>query len=245
MLVGIVGAAFIGAITNRESSKVTRPPTTAPVVFAATSTSRTSGTKTSASSTTTDRVSTSTSTATVAAPASSLLVPLTISTPSHQDTYSRSVDFGGWSDVTGCQNTRATLLIHTSQVPVTFTTASDCTVKTGWWVDPWSGVTTAAAHDLQIDHTVPLANAWRSGGWAWSHDQRVAYANDLVDPDHLVPILAHENESKSDDGPDLWRPPDRTAWCRYAIDWDRIKAKWKLTATQAEWSALVDMALSC
>jgi len=155
------------------------------------------------------------------------------------------VDFGGWTDVRGCQDTRATLLIRTTQLPVTFTNSGDCTVRAGRWLDPWSGTVTTLAHDLQIDHTVPLANAWRSGAWSWTRAQLVAYANDLADPDHLVPILAPENESKGDDGPDDWRPPLRSSWCRYALDWDRIKAKWRLTATASEWSALREMSAAC
>jgi len=101
------------------------------------------------------------------------------------------------------------------------------------------------AHDFQIDHTVPLANAWRSGAWSWTQAQRVAYANDLADKDHLVPILAAVNESKGDRGPDEWKPPKVTSWCRYALDWDRIKAKWHLTATPGEWTALKQMAATC
>ncbi|MDQ1477628.1 MAG: hypothetical protein QOE62_2857 [Actinomycetota bacterium] len=157
----------------------------------------------------------------------------------------RSVDFGGWTDVRGCQDTRATLLIRLSQAPVTFTTAGNCTVRTGRWVDPWSGAIATVARDFQIDHTVPLGNAWRSGAWSWTRGQRVAYANDLTEADHLVPILAHENESKRDDGPESWRPPNRSSWCRYALDWDHIKATWHLTATAAEWSALREMSATC
>jgi len=174
-----------------------------------------------------------------------VLLPLQVAPASHQDSYDRDVDFGGWIDVHGCENTRAVLLIRDSTAPVTFTTSHRCTVKTGRWVDPWSGFTTANAHDLQIDHTVPLANAWASGAWSWSHAQRVAYANDLTDPDHLVPIEAAENEAKSDDGPDAWRPPARSAWCHYAQVWDRIKVKWHLTATKGEWDALREMAATC
>jgi hypothetical protein len=132
-----------------------------------------------------------------------------------------------------------------SQVPVTFTSARNCTVRTGRWIDPWSGVVATAARDFQIDHTVPLGNAWRSGAWSWTREQRVAYANDLADPDHLVLIRAPENESKGDDGPEVWRPPDRSSWCRYALDWDHIKATWHLTATRAEWTALQEMSATC
>jgi len=173
------------------------------------------------------------------------LLSLAIGTPSHRDTYNRAADFGGWIDVEGCKNTRAVLLIRSSQAPVTFTRSSECTVKTGRWTDPWSGVTRTVAHDFQIDHTVPLANAWRSGAWAWTHERRVAFANDLTDAGHLVPILASENASKSDSGPDEWKPADPRTWCRYALVWDRIKAKWNLIVTRAEWNALVAMAATC
>ena len=178
-------------------------------------------------------------------PGQSRLLALTIAAPSHQDSYERAVDFGGFTDDDGCKNTRAEVLIRTSAVAVTFTTARECTVKTGRWTDPWSGVTTTLAHDLEIDHTVPLANAWQSGAWAWTAEQRVAYANDLTDLDHLVPILSAENESKGDDGPEAWRPPNRTAWCTYARVWDHIKAKWHLSATQEEWNEIVAMAATC
>jgi hypothetical protein len=174
------------------------------------------------------------------------LIPLTIAPASHQGAYDRDADFGGWIDVDGdCQNTRAEVLIAQTRAPVTFTRASDCTVKNGRWVDPWSGITTTVAHDFDIDHTVPLANAWRSGAWSWPQARRVAYANDLVDPFHLVAIDASENRQKGDDGPESWRPPRPSAWCRYAITWDHIKAKWHLTATPSEWSALTEMARTC
>jgi hypothetical protein len=173
------------------------------------------------------------------------LIALTISAQTHANTYDRDQDFGGWVDVDGCKNARAVLLIRTSSVPVTFTRQSACTVKTGRWTDPWSGVTTTVAHDFQIDHTVPLANAWRSGAWSWTHQRRVAFANNLTDRLHLVPILASENGSKSDRGPDEWKPPNQSTWCRYALVWDRIKAKWHLSATRAEWDALVAMEATC
>jgi hypothetical protein len=170
---------------------------------------------------------------------------LSIAPQSHEASYDRAVDFGGWIDQNGCQDTRAALLIRTSRALVTFTDAAHCTVRSGRWTDPWSGITTTVAHELQIDHTVPLENAWVSGAWSWTAEQRVAYANDVADKDHLVVIEASENESKGSGGPDDWRPPKRSMWCRYARAWDRGKVKWHLSVTQSEWAALAEMATTC
>ncbi len=253
VLIGLVAAAAIGALTATDHPTASQRPIRRSTTVAPPSSSRTRSTTSTApapsSAVTTATVAAATTTVratTSVAPTNSGLIPLVIAPPSHADTYNRDEDFGAFIDADhDCQDTRAEVLIRTSQAPVTFTTARDCTVKTGRWTDPWSGAVRTVAHDLQIDHTVPLANAWASGAWAWTHEQRIAYANDLIDADHLVPILASENESKSDGGPDRWRPPDATAWCRYALDWDRIKAEWHLAATSSEWSALTQMASSC
>src|SRR5262245_31833318 len=92
-------------------------------------------------------------------PLPGLITRLTLAEP-HFEGYERNL-FGDWDDVDhDCQNTRAEVLIVESQVPVTFTTHASCTVATGQWVDPWSGVVTTVASALDVDHTVPLANAW-------------------------------------------------------------------------------------
>jgi hypothetical protein len=236
VLIGVVVAVAVTAVADGSGSARTSGDSTTTTSISSQSTSVRS---------TVPPPTTARSAAPPATKPVSRLVALTIAPPSHEDTYNRDAEFGGFEDIDGCENTRAVLLIRTSRVPVTYTTARDCTVKTGSWTDPWSGRTTAVAHDLQIDHTVPFANAWRSGAWAWTHDQRVAYANDLADPDHLVAIISTENESKGDDGPDAWKPPNRAAWCRYALAWDHIESKWHLSATQAEWNALLVMAATC
>lgn len=172
------------------------------------------------------------------------ITQLTVADP-HPDGYDRDL-FGGWIDIDhDCQNTRAEVLIAESQTPVTFTTASSCTVATGEWVDPWSGTVTTSASALDVDHTVPLANAWRSGAWAWSEEQRVEYANDLADEGHLIAIPLGENRSKGDDGPEDWKPPDPATWCHYVQVWTAIKARWNLSASPAEWDAILQMANTC
>ena len=56
-----------------------------------------------------------------------------------------------------------------------------------------------------MDHVVPLAEAYRSGGGRWSTDQRARFAND---PAELWPVSAASNRSKSD------RPARRVAPAR-------------------------------
>ena len=135
-----------------------------------------------------------TTTVTTAAPVSTLpsgIAALAVAEPSHEDSYDRDLFGSGWIDTDqDCQNTRAEVLIAESRVAVAFTSPTDCTVASGDWLDPWSGAQLTSARALDIDHTVPLANAWRSGAWAWTTEQRRAYANDLTDVDHLVAIGA-------------------------------------------------------
>jgi hypothetical protein len=174
------------------------------------------------------------------------IAALPVAEPSHEDSYNRTLFGSSWIDTDrDCQNTRAEVLIAESRVAVAFTSPTDCTVATGDWLDPWSGAQLTSARALDIDHTVPLANAWRSGAWAWTTEQRRAYANDLTDVDHLVALALGENRSKGDGGPEGWKPPNPGTWCEYARDWTGIKAKWNLTASPAEWSALLAMSATC
>lgn len=160
--------------------------------------------------------------------------------------YDRDRFGGDWTDADGdCQDTRAEVLAAQSRVAVTYTSAAACTVATGEWVDPWSGAVSTSARALDVDHTVPLANAWRSGAWQWDPQQRLAFANDLGAPGHLLAIPLGENRAKGDDGPEDWRPPSRASWCAYAQLWASIKARWDLSATPAEWAALQEMAATC
>ncbi len=158
----------------------------------------------------------------------------------------RRVAFGdGWIDADrDCHNTRAEVLMSESTAAVTFN-PNGCTVATGRWVDPWSGFTSTAASDFEIDHTISLANAWRSGAWSWDDDRRLAFANDLSDPDMLNPLQSRVNIAKGDRAPDQWRPPEPASWCRYAETWARIKRTWALSVTARERDALVEMAAAC
>jgi len=144
-----------------------------------------------------------------------------------------------------CQDTRAEVLIAESLEPVTFTSSNNCTVLGGRWYDPYTDAYFSVAHDLDVDHFVPLSNAYNSGGAGWAPDRRREYANSLADADHLIAVSASANRSKGNRAPDDWKPPNQGYWCEYAYDWIRIKYAWGLSATQSEWAALQSMIATC
>jgi hypothetical protein len=121
---------------------------------------------------------------------------------------------------------------------------SGCNVVAGTWTSFYDGTVLNSPTKVDIDHTVPLANAWRSGASKWTTDKREAFANDLDRP-QLLAVSATSNRSKGDQDPSTWKPPAKDAWCEYAEDWVTVKAYYKLTVTQKEKDALDDMLGSC
>ena len=154
--------------------------------------------------------------------------------------YNRA-DWPQWIDEDGdCQDTRQEVLIRESLIAPTLD-ARGCRVVAGRWRDEYTDAIYSNPVEVEIDHRVPLANAHRSGGWAWERSRKRDYANDLSDPVHLVAISAATNRSKEDKGPEAWRPPLRERWCQYATSWRRIKERWSLAVTAEEDRALGEM----
>jgi hypothetical protein len=121
---------------------------------------------------------------------------------------------------------------------------SGCNVVAGTWKSIYDDALLNSPTKVDIDHLVPLANAWRSGAAAWTTAKREDFANDLKDP-QLVAVSASSNRSKGDQDPSTWKPKDKTEWCKYATNWVTVKTVWKLTVTTAEKSALSDMLETC
>ena len=98
---------------------------------------------------------------------------------------------------------------------------------------------------LDIDHMVPLAEAWDSGAFDWSTQRRETYANDVDDPVALVAVTARSNRGKADHDPATWLPPHTPAVCRYITEWVTVKTRWGLTVDTNEHDALITTAAQC
>lgn len=159
--------------------------------------------------------------------------------------YNRS-DWKHWSDADGdCQDARQEALIAESQSAVVYENSDKCRVESGNWFGVYTGKSFTDPGDLDVDHMVPLANAHRSGGWAWQKARKEGYANDLSYANHLIAVQAAANRQKGSDGPEGWRPSRREYWCQYATDWATIKQDWGLTANPSEADALREMLQTC
>lgn len=146
--------------------------------------------------------------------------------PSGIPSYDRD-DWKHWNDADGdCQDSRQEVLVAESLTPVAYMDDRACRVDTGPLIGPYTGEAFDDASDLDMDHMVALANAHRSGGWAWDAARREQCANDLNYRDHLIAVQAGANRAKGARGPEEWRPPLRGYWCEYAIDWIVIKNHW-------------------
>ncbi|MEV4623416.1 HNH endonuclease family protein [Asanoa sp. NPDC049573] len=121
---------------------------------------------------------------------------------------------------------------------------SGCNVVGGRWVSVYDNKVLTDPADMDIDHMVPLANAWRSGADEWDDKKRGDFANDLTRP-QLFAVSLNSNRAKGDQDPSQWKPSNRSFWCEYAQDWIAVKHYWKLTVTSTEKDALADMLETC
>ncbi|MEV1167417.1 HNH endonuclease family protein [Nonomuraea sp. NPDC049784] len=175
-----------------------------------------------------------------ASTATSRLAALTVIPESHQSTYDRSL-FPHWITISGTCNTREEVLKRDGTNVVT---DSSCAAVSGSWYSPYDGATWSQASDVDIDHMVPLAEAWSSGAWAWTTSKRQSFANDLGGP-QLWAVTDNVNQSKSDQDPAEWQPPRSSFDCTYARAWIQVKWYWGLSVDSAEKSALSSMLASC
>ncbi len=138
--------------------------------------------------------------------------------------YRREAVFAGWL-YSGGQSTRDHVLSEERR--------SD-----GSWLSAYDASDVGQPSDLHIDHLVPLAEAWESGGHEWTADTWTRFANDRTDPRSLIAVSAATNRSKGARDPAEWWPPSSSYRCQYAADWIAVKTRWDLAVDSAEQESL-------
>ena len=90
--------------------------------------------------------------------------------PDYSQGYNRESFGKDWidADKNGCK-TRAEVLI--AEAVVKPKVGKKCALTGGKWVSAYDAKTITDASKLDVDHLVPLAEAWRSGAWAWTAKQ--------------------------------------------------------------------------
>ena len=174
------------------------------------------------------------------ATAQSQLNALTVATQGSTSGYSRDL-FPHWITISGSCNTREQVLKRDGTSVVV---NSSCAATSGRWYSPYDGATWTAASDVDIDHVVPLAEAWRSGANSWTTSRRQSFANDLTRP-QLIAVTDNVNQSKGDQDPSTWQPPLSSYRCTYSKMWITVKYNWGLTLQSSEKSALQSMLNTC
>ena len=198
-------------------------------------------------------------TLTVAIVASTLVV-----TPAYAETYSASLRtavaalpvatevrtgynrdlFPHWidADSDGC-NTRYEVLI--AEAVTSPSVGSGCTLSGGRWYSYYDNAYWTIPSDLDIDHFVPLAEAWDSGARTWTTSRRQAFANDLGDSRSLIAVTDNVNQAKGDKDPAEWLPSYASARCRYVQEWVAVKIRWRLNVDSGEKTALQNLSSGC
>jgi hypothetical protein len=152
------------------------------------------------------------------------------------DGYDRDL-FDHWvdEDGDGC-DARDEVLLAEARIPPGVT--GRCSLVGGRWWSAYDDLLVSSARRLDIDHFVPLAEAWRSGARRWDADTRRRFANDLDYPLTLIAVTASTNRSKSDQDPATWLPSFGAYRCTYVASWIAVKWRWRLTVDALERGAL-------
>ena len=178
--------------------------------------------------------------ATYSAPLTTAIADLTVAAEVRTG-YDRDL-FPHWIDADGdgCSTRNEVLLEEADDPP---TRSGTCTLNGGRWFSYYDRVSWTNSSDVDIDHMVPLAEAWDSGARTWTTATRQAYANDLGDYRTLVGVTDNVNQAKGDQDVAEWLPQyDK---CRYLREYVAVKHRWRLTVDSAEKSAMQSLAATC
>jgi len=159
-------------------------------------------------------------------------------------------EFGpAWADTdhNGC-DTRNDILARDLTGETFKPGTNNCVVATGTLADNYTGATIQfvrgqdTSSDIQIDHIVPLSDAWQKGAQQLSADQRKELAND---PLNLMAADGPTNSAKGDKDAATWLPPNKAFRCEYVERQTDVKAKYALWVTQPEHDVIVGVLKNC
>ncbi|MDR2348931.1 MAG: HNH endonuclease family protein [Bifidobacteriaceae bacterium] len=151
---------------------------------------------------------------------------------------------GGWADLDGDGCYTRNEILRRDLAEVVFEDGW-CKVASGLLRDPYTGAEIAfdkaeSTTTVQIDHVIPLAQAWRAGAWAWTKEERKAFAND---PAELLAVAGAANQSKGDSGPAEWLPDQGR--CDYAQAYATVAGKYRIGIGQTDRDTLRQILSNC
>jgi hypothetical protein len=163
-----------------------------------------------------------------------------VARPGSMAGYDRDRLFPDWADLDGdgCDTREEVLMRDATEYT---SGASGRCVGTMHLEDPYGQGPIESIGNIQIDHVVPLAVAWRSGGRGWTPAQWETFANDEA---NLLAVDGGENQSKGDKTPDVWMPPQGFQ-CGYSKVYVTVVVHYNLSLTQSTWDALRDALEAC
>jgi hypothetical protein len=163
--------------------------------------------------------------------------------------YTRAQFGPAWADVdrNGCDTRNDILKRDLTSITYRAKTRN-CVVESGTLIDRYSGETinfvkgNISSMEVQIDHVVALSNAWQTGAFKLSADQRKALSND---PLNLFAVKGRLNSQKGDGDAATWLPPLKSFRCSYVAQQIAVKAKYSLWVTAPEKAAMVSILAKC
>ena len=168
------------------------------------------------------------------------LASLSVKTEGLTSGYSRDL-FPHWITQSGTCDTREQVLKRDG---TGVTVNSSCQPTAGSWYSVYDATWVESSSSIDIDHIVPLAEAWKSGANAWTTARRQQFANDLSIA-QLIAVSASSNRSKGDSDPASWKPTNTSVHCIYAREWIWVKYTYGLSLQSAEKTALQQMLGTC
>jgi len=156
--------------------------------------------------------------------------------------------WGMWQYTNDCSTRN--LILARDLTQVTYRSRTSCVVNTGILNDPYTGTTVdfqygagpGQSDAIEIDHVVARQNAWVTGAFAWTPEQRYAFANDPLD---LLAVGAAINQAKGNGDAATWLPPNKAFRCQFVTIQVKVKAKYNLWMTKAEHDAIARILINC